>query len=104
MILQPIHNHILFQFVDDAVGDSLVTKTKSGIMMSRDMDFDEQRDPRWGKVLAVGPEVDELIKVNEYILIESLQWTPGIEFNGIKLWKTVEPKVLAVSSEELRRY
>lgn len=105
MQIRPIHDHILFQFVDRVANDSLVSTTKSGIVLSRDLDFDEQRDARWCKVLALGPDVQsEHIKVGEYILVEPLQWTTSVEVDGIRMWKTTEPKVMCTSPEELLRF
>lgn len=105
MNLQPLHNYILFRFVDDTSNDSLVSKTESGILMTKNLDYNEQRDARWAKVIAVGPEVmDETININEYILIEPLQWTVGVDFGDGTLWRTDESKVMCTSKEMLYRY
>lgn len=105
MNIIPLNADILFDFVDDVNDGSLISKTKSGLALAKDFNYNEQKDPRWAKVLACGPDVkDNSIKVDEYILIEPLMWTIGVKHKGQEVWKTDESKVMATSTEELYRY
>lgn len=93
---------IIFQFKDDVSGGLVKkTSTASGIILAGQQ-IDQQRQARWGKVVAVGTDITEEIKVGSYILIEPLMWTVGFTFDSdVKFWKTHETKVLAVSDEEI---
>lgn len=95
--IRPIQNHIIFEFVDETAGGVFTQKTKSGLIAVASMQ--DQKGPRWGKVLKVGPTVNEDIKEGEYILIEGGMWTTQqwLE-DGTKIWKTDDTKVIATST------
>lgn len=97
MALRPLHKFILFAFTDDAAGGKFIPKTASGIILTNQSPEFSQ-GPKWGKVLAVGDECEE-VKVGDYILIEALQWTTGFTHDEIKVWRTTEEKVIAVSED-----
>ena len=95
----PIKNHIMFQFMDETGGSKgkfSDRATSSGIIIAQtDM---QQKLPRWGRVVAVGPESE--VKVGEFVLIEALMWTYGTEIDGEKMWKTDDSRVMMVTTEE----
>jgi co-chaperonin GroES (HSP10) len=91
----PIRNSILFAFVDDTAGGKFITKTRSGILTTN-QDVMSQPGPRWAKALAVGPACTE-VRNGDLILIESLMWTKGFEHDEVKIWKTDESKILAIT-------
>lgn len=98
MKLQPLRNNIMFQFLDETSGKQGKFKdrvTSGGIVLPT-LDSG-QKLPRWGRVVAVGP--DAQVEVGEYILIEALMWSFGTEFEGEKLWKTDDSKVLMVTTD-----
>lgn len=97
MKLKPLHNSILFVFFDDTAGVGFISKTRSGILMTN-QDMSLQTIPRWGRVVAVGPEV-ETVKSGQYILIEPLMWTMGFEYDEVKIWKTDESKVMGITDD-----
>lgn len=99
--LKPLHNSIIFQFLDDVVIRRGVTqfqeKTNWGFQISS---YDEScKKPRWGVVLAVGPTVDKSITVGTKILIEALKWTESHEHEGIKFWRTNDEQVMAIDED-----
>jgi co-chaperonin GroES (HSP10) len=96
--LEAISNHVLFEFVDRVGGREIFDKTKSGIIISGST-ADLQRKDRWGLVISVGPEAKAYVSEGEYVLIETLQWTNGVEVGGKTYWKTDITKVMAVSDE-----
>lgn len=97
MNLRPLGNNIMFTFLEDTVG-------AKGAFVDRHNMFvlptstNRQKVHRWGKVVAVGPSVDGVVP-GDYILIEALMWMEGVKFEGGKIWKTDDSKVLAVTND-----
>jgi co-chaperonin GroES (HSP10) len=97
MKLQPLGKNIIFAFVEDTSQGRFVPKSGGKIVIAG-QNIDQNRDPKWGKVILVGPDVkQEDVKVGQYILVEPLMWSPGFEHEGVKLWKTDSTKVMATS-------
>jgi co-chaperonin GroES (HSP10) len=99
MKLKPLKNYIMFQFLDETAGSQrkLVDRKygESGIIIP--VLDSSQKLPRWGKVLAAGPEAG--VKPGEYILVEGLQWSFGTQVDDIKMWKTDDEKVIMVTDD-----
>jgi co-chaperonin GroES (HSP10) len=98
--LKPIKNAILFQFLDTISGQKSTfnERTNSGLFIPRLASA--QKSERWGKVIAVGPDAEKSgVAVGDFILIEALMWTHGQTYDGEKIWRTNDQKVLAVSNE-----
>lgn len=96
-MLRPLGDSILFVFLDEANEKGFQNTTESGIVYkSFDTDL---KSPRWGKVLAVGPKVEE-VKPGMKVLIEPLRWTDGFKFDGVKIWKTIEKEIMAIGEDE----
>ena len=103
MHIEPLRNNIMFQFLDEtggAKGKFTDRKTEGGIILPT-LDSG-QKLPRWGKVLAVGP--DATVQQGEYILVEALMWSYGTEIDGVKMWKTDDSKVLLVTDDVRETY
>lgn len=97
-IVHPLRDNIIFRFLDETGGgkgkfsDRVLT---SGIIIAQtDM---QQKQPRWGEVLAVGPE--STIKVGEYVLVNALMWTYGTEIDGQKMWKTDDGQLIFATDD-----
>jgi len=88
----------MFQFLDSTGGQKgrFHVSTRSGIIIAPGT-VDEQKKARWGKVLAAGPKAE--VKPGEFILIEALMWMEGTEVDGIRMWKTDDSKILAVTDD-----
>lgn len=102
MKLKALGDSILFAFTDTTRDGYFATKTNSAIIIARD-DMVDQKNPRWGTVIAVGPKVGSEIKVGGLILIDSLKWTIGLrtgETVDTTVWKTTYPNVCAISDKE----
>lgn len=97
-------NGIIFEFVEDTTNTRFVNSTSSGLIMTS-LGETQANTARWGKVLATGPLVDEVV-VGDFILIEAGMWTPSVEDleTGSRCWKTDIDKVLAVSPEPYSTY
>lgn len=93
--LNPLRDVILFEFIDETSGmkRGFTDITKSGIIIPQADTM--QKVARWGKVLARGP--DSGVEVNQYVLVEGLQWTTRTEVDGQVLWKTEDSRILAVT-------
>ena len=97
-ILKPLKNNVMFEFLDSTGGGKgrfTPRATASGIIMLASTT--EQKKNRWGRVLAAGPEAG--VQPDDYILIESLMWMEGTEVDGVKMWKTDDSKILAVTND-----
>ena len=93
-MLEPIKNSVVFAFEDKVINGRFVESTDSGIYLGKDHTRDANA-PRWATVLAVGPEVDA-VKNRDRILIEASQWTYGMVYDGVSLWRTTEDKILCI--------
>jgi co-chaperonin GroES (HSP10) len=87
---------------------------RDGILV-RNMDFGEQRTasgliiasddgkvggihPRWGEVIAVGTEQQDVV-VGQYVMVAHGRWSRGFELNGETV-RTVDPKdVLGIQDQ-----
>jgi len=103
MNIKALGTSVLFTFMDkvnktNGVEHFVVPTSTSGIVIAGVNLEDQTKKPRWAKVLAVGSSVKE-ITVGEYVLIAPMRWTPGVVFEGSKIWKTDEKEVLLSSSE-----
>jgi co-chaperonin GroES (HSP10) len=97
--LRPLKNVILFQFLDEAGGpQGKFQERTNGLIVIPKLDSN-QKSPRWGKVVAVGPDVYG-VSENDFVLIEGLQWTRHEVFEGEKIWMTNDTKVLMVTDDE----
>ena len=97
--LKAIRDGIIFQFVQQTVGDHFQEVTASGFTIMENKEK-QLKIPRWAKVLAVGKGVkSKEIKVGSYILIEPLMWTTNLAIEGAKIWRTSESKVMCVADE-----
>lgn len=97
--LHPVANTILFTFLDETGGaaGAFVERTKSMIIVPKLNST--QKQERWARAERVGPDVHE-VEPGDLILIEPLQWTRNEVFEGQKIWKTDESKVMAVTNDE----
>ena len=104
MAVEAIRNHILFQFEEkkrrqDKM-DQFAEVTDWGFEVTRIQDSMDQ--PRWGIVVAVGPDViEEAIVPGARILIDALKWTNAVEFGGNEYWRTDEDNVLGIDDDHV---
>lgn len=93
-----IRDFVVFQFIDVAGSVSFTSKTKSGIVIAgTDRHAAEQNGTRWGEVICVGEQVQD-IKPGQFVLIEPLKWTTrASDRDGVNYWRTEQGYCLAVS-------
>ncbi len=95
--MKTIKNSILFKFLDETKSGGFANKTSWGFeVVDRKEDT---KHARWGEVLSVGPKT-KVVQKGDFILIEPLMWTLGVEVEGNKFWSTNEEKVIMVSKEK----
>jgi hypothetical protein len=96
--LKPLRDTV---FVSDL--DSGMKMTAGGIIVPDDNMKEHGIRPRWGRVCAVGPEVDD-IAVGEWLLIEHGRWTNRIDVpteNGsVGIWKIDYPQAVLLACDE----
>lgn len=101
--LEPIDNHILFQFDDELDKDRRNTfkeATDWGFVIRGSIQ-ETTRLGRWGRIVALGPEaVEDGFDVNQRILIAPLAWTRVVEYKGITFARTDSNQILAVDERK----
>lgn len=99
MALRPLKDSFLFAFFNETA-QGLFFERNSGVIQLTNKDWDSMgKFARWGKVLAIGPQVEDF-SVGDIVLIEAGMWTVGCEFDGVKVWKSDESKVIAIGEDE----
>ena len=95
MSLKPIKNTILFKFIDhvNTKGEFERQRSAGGIYLEAGYD-DSAKMPRWAKVVKVGPTC-AFVTEGQDILLPALRWTPVINHDGERFWKTDEKEVVA---------
>jgi len=74
-------------------------RTESGIIILSDDGKSGGIHPRWGKVIAIGPEQQD-VSVGQYVLVAHGRWSRGFELNGETV-RTVDPNdVLGIQDQE----
>lgn len=104
--LKPVKKTILFQFLDETGGSKGVfhERTKGPLIISTIKTAQTDAN-RWGKVVAIGPEVSGLA-VGEYVLIAAQKWNAGEQFGDQKVWRTadIDEAVMAVTDDIANTY
>lgn len=98
MTLKPLKNIVMFTFLDEtggAKGAFSAALAESGIILPASVSL--QKTHRWGRVVAAGPEAE--VVEGDLILVEALMWMEGVKFDGRKVWKTDDSKILAVTDD-----
>lgn len=101
--IKPINTKVLFQFVEDIDNSAFTGKTKGGLYVVENEENQINRH-RWGKVLAIGPEVPTSeVDVGDFILMEPLGWTNHMSLSDNpdeeKFWFTDLEKIILVGDE-----
>lgn len=95
--LKPLNDTIIVS--DMYFGERI---SAGGIVLRNDDTKSAGIRPRWGKVYAVGPNVQD-IKVGQYICISHGRWTRGIKIEdetGEQTIRKVDPKDILLVSDE----
>ena len=94
--IHPLKGKILVSDLD--FGEKL---TRGGLIITDDDGTDRGVHPRWAKVWRIGEDVDEDIKVNNWILLEHGRWSRGIEIEmndeTLKIHQADANCILAIS-------
>lgn len=106
MKLRAIRNSILFAFLQKETKQGYFSEeTKWGFTITPNKSrqktgFDESvKKGRWAKVLLVGPECKE-VETGDYVCLEPQMWTNGFNYEGIKIRKSDETKIMIISKEK----
>lgn len=96
MNIRAIHNHIVFQFLDNVTTAGVFDETVStgGIVLPSDK-HESAKAPRWAKIISLGPKCSDLLRKDGCeILIDALRWSPGVKYQGEVFWRTDEDQLL----------
>lgn len=95
-MITPIHDRIIFAFVDDVYRGMFEDVSTGGIIIGRNKEL-SGKTPRWGIVLVTGPEVKnpELVK-GTAVLIEELRWSDAVMYENRKVWITTEKDIIII--------
>ena len=98
---RPLHKNVFVTLLDSGPH-----KTSGGIIIPDDNLTERGIRDRWGKVCAIGPEIDDLY-IGEWVLVKHGRWTLGIEMNinGSRqtVWRIEYPDaILLISSDDPR--
>jgi len=100
--LEPIDNHILFQFIDEIDRNkrsAFKEQTEWGFQLGVSIDK-TSRKARWGVIIGMGPDAeDDGFEVGQMVLIDALRWTRICEYKGIEFSRTDSDQILAVLDE-----
>lgn len=101
--LRPVLDHIIFIFQDELITAQGVKQfretTKWGFELTNNYDHNIKQ-PRWGIVIAVGPDVKEpTIEPGARIFIDALKWTEGVKFEDNLYWMTKEEHIIGIDDE-----
>lgn len=101
--LEPIDNHILFQFVDEvdrSRRSAFKEQTEWGFQLGTSLD-DTTKKCRWGVVIGLGPDAEEEgFYVGQMVLIEALRWTRICEYKGVEFSRTDSNQIVAVAEDD----
>jgi co-chaperonin GroES (HSP10) len=103
MALRPLKNTFLFEFFADTYGGKFVDRNSGRIILTNQDLSTQATQARWGKVIAIGEEVIDF-NVGDIVLIEALQWTIEMKFEGQSYWKSDDTKVIALGDDETVTY
>lgn len=109
MKLRCLHNGFLFAWLQLRTSEGyFVEQTKWGFSFAEVKDGNRagynslQRtlhEGHWGKVLTIGPECKE-VKIGDYVMIEPMMHSNAFDYDGVKIFKSDESKVLLISKEK----
>jgi co-chaperonin GroES (HSP10) len=102
--ITPLTDKIYFKFTENVTSTGFMPKTKNGFLITDVHGYQEIHSPKWGEVIAHGPDVNEEIKSHKYILVEPGKWSPGINFDSDRFWMSEENFIMAVSNDESATY
>jgi hypothetical protein len=76
--------------------------TAKGIIIPDDNMKESGIRPRWGRVYAVGPDINDL-QPGEWVFVEHGRWTTGIDLalptGTIRVWKIDYPDAVLLASD-----
>lgn len=102
--ITPLADKLYFKFVENVTSTGFMPQTKNGFLITDMHGFQEIHHPKWGKLIACGPEVSEEIRNSTYVLVEPGKWSPGVRFDSDRFWISEEQFIMAVADDESATY
>lgn len=98
--LEPIADHILFQFLDETHSSGAFKNTTDWGLEIAATHQDTTQSPRWVEIIGMGPDVPEEFFIGQRVLLNPLSWTRRVNYGGIEFARTDPSRVLAVDDDE----
>ena len=99
--LQPVANHVLFQFVDEIDKNNrsaFKEKTSWGFQVPSSH-TDSSKNARWVTIIGLGPDASDDFHIGQMVLVDALKWTRVVEYNGVEFARTDDKNIIAVDDE-----
>jgi hypothetical protein len=94
--LLPLKKNVFVSDLDHGI------RVSHGIILPDDNMKERGIRPRWGRVFAVGPEVDDLVP-GDWVFVEHGRWTNGIDLElptgTIRIWQIEYPKSVLLAAD-----
>lgn len=103
MALRPLGKYFLFEFFATTYGGKFVDRNSGQIILTNQDISTQATQSRWVKVIAIGEQVTDFA-AGDIVLVEALQWTLEMKFEGKSYWKSDESKVIAIGEDESVTY
>ena len=91
--LEPLHNQIAFQFVEDTKKGKFNLTGAGGIIVVESAS-EQVKNSRWIRIENIGPDVEDY-SVGDIVLVENLRWTNMYRYGGEEYWNTADTEILA---------
>lgn len=96
--LKPLHNNVFITDIEEGMKLS-----RGGLILLNDNMSATGIHPRWGRVFAVGPDVEDIV-VGEWVLVEHGRWTNRIDVTldgeDVQLWRIDYPDAVMLATDE----
>ena len=99
--LEPISNHVLFQFIEEAGhGEHKLFKNKTNWGFKLGSSYnDTTKTPRWVKIIGLGPEITDDFHVGQVVLVKALAWTRQVTYKDVEFARTDPDNILAIDED-----
>lgn len=95
MQLNPLYDHIIFQFEEKVVNGIFQDTTSFGFILNPSHEFSKEGS-RWATIQEVGPTCSANLSKGKRVLVEQGMWTDGFSVDHHTFWRTEEKHILAL--------
>ena len=96
MQLQPLYDHIIFQFEDNVINGLFQESTNFGFVLNPTHESYKE-GARWATVNELGPDCSDTLYKGQRVLVAQGMWTDGFHVEDQTFWRTEETHILALN-------